>query len=87
MTERNVIARVDLSAVVPGTAEALQELARRSATTDVPTAAQFYGVGANKAYDLVARGEWPTRVLRMGKKIRIPVADIAADLGISLGVP
>lgn len=64
--------------------DALMALARERTTVDVPCAAPFFGIGTNKAYELIQSGEWPTRVLRLGKKIRIPVADLAAVLGISL---
>lgn len=64
--------------------EQLRELHAKGATTDVPSAAPFFGVGGNKAYELIKSGEWPTRVLRMGKKLRIPVSDIARELGVEL---
>jgi hypothetical protein len=50
--------------------------------TDVPTAGRAWGLGANAAYDLVNRGEFPCRVVRLGKKLRVPVADLPACLGI-----
>ncbi|HEY3713874.1 MAG TPA: hypothetical protein VGL39_05040 [Jatrophihabitantaceae bacterium] len=60
--------------------EELRALAESTTTTNVPTASRFLGIGANLGYELVARGEWPTRVLRLGKKIRIPTADLLALL-------
>lgn len=60
------------------------ELAALGATVNVPTAAPYLGIAANKAYELIKSGEWPTPVLRMGKKIRIPVAELARVLGVEL---
>lgn len=54
-------------------------------TVNVPTAARLLGVGSNTAYELIKRGEWPTRVLHLGKKILIPVADLAELLGVPPG--
>lgn len=39
---------------------------------EVPTAAKALGIGRSLAYDLVRRGEWPTQVLHVGKRIKIP---------------
>lgn len=62
----------------------LCELAQRSTTTDLPTAGRALGIGGNLAYELHARGEFPAevRVLRLGRKLRVPVADLLAYLGI-----
>lgn len=69
----------------PGSADALRALWRTGTMTDVPHAAPFVGVAPNKAYELIKAGAWPTRVFRLGKKIRIPVADLAELLGVELG--
>ncbi|MBL7491329.1 hypothetical protein I6A60_01740 [Frankia sp. AgB1.9] len=57
-------------------------------TTDVPTAASVLGVSGWLAYDQIRRDSWPTRVLRLGRKLRIPTHDLigllypaAGDLG------
>jgi len=63
----------------------LVALARGSTTTDLPTAGRALGLGANASYDLVKSGAWPTRVLRLGRKIRIPTADLLELLGIDAG--
>lgn len=50
-------------------------------TTDVPTAASVLNISDWTAYDLIRRGEWTvTRVLRLGRKIRIPTYDLVALL-------
>jgi hypothetical protein len=47
------------------------ELAALPPILDVPTAAKVLGIGRSLAYDL-ARGDWPTPVLHVGKLIKIP---------------
>jgi hypothetical protein len=60
----------------------LCELAQRSTTTDLPTAGRALGIGGNLAYELNTRGEFPVRVLRLGRKYRVPVADLLEYLGV-----
>lgn len=50
---------------------------------DVPTAAAVLGIGRTAAYELIRTNRWPTRVLRMGKLIRIPTAPLLALVGIA----
>ena len=50
---------------------------------DVPTAAAVLGIGRTAAYELIRTNRWPTRVLRMGKLIRIPTAPLLALVGVS----
>ncbi|MDX3099703.1 hypothetical protein [Nonomuraea angiospora] len=56
------------------TREAIEAL---GPTTNVETAASVLDVSAWLAYDLIRRGEWPTRALRLGRKIKIPTHDLA----------
>lgn len=62
----------------PWTAEAVRALGLH---TDVATAAKILGIGRSTAYDLVRRGEFPTEVLRVGSRIRIPTSQLLAFLG------
>ncbi len=57
------------------------ELAALPPIVDVPTAARVLGIGRSLAYDLVRRDEWPTKVLRIGRLIKIPSAPLLALLG------
>jgi len=60
------------------------ELLRLPATIDLwPTAAGVLGVGRSTAYELVKSGEWPTRVLRLGRLIKIPTAELLAYVGVT----
>ena len=50
----------------------LCELARRSTTTDLPTAGRALGIGGNLAYELHARGEHPGRSPRAETRTQAP---------------
>ncbi len=58
------------------------DLAAAGHTMPLCDAAQHLGIGRSKAYQLVRQGEWPTRVLRLGDRIRIPTAELRRLLGI-----
>lgn len=47
-----------------------------------PDAARTLGIGRSCAYELVRTGEFPIRVLRLGKKILVSRADLNRYLGI-----
>lgn len=49
---------------------------------DVPTAGRLLGLGRSAAYDLILAGLWPTPVLRLGRRLRIPTAPLLALLGL-----
>ncbi len=53
----------------------------------VPTAAEALGIGAGLAYELAARGEFPVTVLRLGRLLRVPSAELLAVLGVADGGP
>lgn len=49
--------------------------------TDVSTTAEVCGVNSDTVYAAIRRGEWTlTRVLRIGRKIKIPTRDLIALL-------
>ena len=50
---------------------------------DLLTAAAVLGVGRTTAYELVRTGCWPTPVLRLGHRIRIPTAALRELLRLS----
>jgi predicted DNA-binding transcriptional regulator AlpA len=54
---------------------------------DVPTAGRLLGLGRSAAYDLVLAGAWPTPVLRLGRRLRIPTAPLLELLGLSTDSP
>lgn len=47
------------------TAEAVRNLGM---TTDIETAGAILGIGCTKAYELAKNGEFPVRVLRIGRR-------------------
>jgi predicted DNA-binding transcriptional regulator AlpA len=59
-----------------------EELHRLPAVLDVPTAACVLGVGRSAAYTMVKSGTWPTPVLRLGRRIRIPSAPLLSLLAL-----
>jgi hypothetical protein len=62
------------------TAERVRSLGVR---TDVPTAGQIItGWGVAESYRAVARGDFPVPVLRVGRRLIVPVAPILKLLGI-----
>ncbi|MGH2787215.1 MAG: helix-turn-helix transcriptional regulator [Actinomycetota bacterium] len=60
----------------------VEELLKMPATLDIPTAAHFLGISTRHAYELVARGEFPVEVLRLGRAIRVPTARLCNALGL-----
>ncbi len=54
-------------------------------TVDIETAARILGCGRTLAYDLVKRGEFPCRVLRLGKRYLVPTAGLLDTLGLYAG--
>lgn len=65
----------------PTTAETIA-LAALAPTTDIPTASRALGFGSNLGYELAGRGAFPCRVLKVGRKLRVPTADLLVALGI-----
>jgi excisionase family DNA binding protein len=58
------------------------EIRRLPPALTVEQAARLLRIGRSKAYEAVKTGEWPTRVLRVGRCIRIPTADVLRLLGL-----
>lgn len=58
-------------------------LADLPAVLDVPTAGRLLGLSRSVAYELVQAGTWPTPVLRLGRRYRIPTAPLLTLLGLT----
>lgn len=54
---------------------------RLGMTTDVTTAAQILGIGRTLAFDLLKHDEFPVRVLRIGRRVVVPIPDLLRLLG------
>jgi excisionase family DNA binding protein len=50
------------------------DLRQLPVVVDLVTAAAVLGVGRTTAYEMVRTGCWPTPVLRLGNRIRVPTA-------------
>ena len=58
------------------------DLTKLPPTVDIVTAARILGVGRTVAYELVREGTWPTPVIHVGRKIRVPTAPLLTLLGL-----
>lgn len=54
---------------------------------DLVTAASVLGIGRTTAYELVRTGRWPTPILRLGHRIRVPTAALRELLSLSTASP
>lgn len=53
-------------------------------TTSLETAAEIIGIGRTLAYELVKNKTFPVRLLRLGRRVVVPIPDLLRYLG-SLG--
>ena len=60
-----------------------EDLCRLPVVVDLLTAASVLGIGRTSAYELVRTGRWPTPVLRLGSRIRVPTAALRELLSLS----
>lgn len=51
-------------------------------TVGIEDVAKCFGIARGTAYDLANRGELGVRVLRLGKRLRVPTADLRRVLGL-----
>jgi excisionase family DNA binding protein len=63
------------------------DLRQLPVVVDLVTAAAVLGVGRTAAYEMVRSGSWPTPVLRLGNRIRVPTAALRELLGMSTETP
>ncbi len=59
------------------------DLRQLPVVVDLLTAASVLGIGRTSAYELVRTGRWPTPVLRLGNRIRVPTAALRELLSLS----
>lgn len=62
-----------------------QLFAEAGPTLSVEEAAHVLGISRNHAYELIKRGEWPTKVLRLGRRFRVPTVPLRRYLEIEEG--
>ncbi|CAM5450496.1 hypothetical protein [Streptomyces narbonensis] len=59
------------------------ELLALPVAIDLETGNRALGLGRSKGYELAKRGEYPCRVLRVGKAYRVVTADLLDLLGLA----
>jgi excisionase family DNA binding protein len=62
------------------TVQAVREL---GLTTDVETAGAVLGIGRTKAYELAQAGEFPAKILRVGRRYLVPTPALLELLGVA----
>jgi len=63
----------------------LAELLALPAVTDLVTAGKALGLGRTRSYQLAQAGEFPCRLIRVGKTYQVPTADLLTLLGVQPG--
>lgn len=60
-----------------------QLLADAGPTVDITTVAKCFRIHRSTAYDLAQRGQLGVPVLRLGRALRVPTAELRRVLGLS----
>ncbi|KIF06827.1 hypothetical protein PL81_05390 [Streptomyces sp. RSD-27] len=60
-----------------------EEVLALPAAVDLDTGNRALGLGRSKGYELAKRGEYPCKVLRLGKAYRVVTADLVNLLGLA----
>ncbi|KIF02164.1 hypothetical protein PL81_31515 [Streptomyces sp. RSD-27] len=60
-----------------------EELLALPVAVDLDTGNRALGLGRSKGYELAKRGEYPCKVLRLGKAYRVVTADLLNLLGLA----
>lgn len=53
----------------------------------VPSAGVLFGLGENASRSLARRGEFPVRVIRVGRQYRVPTSEVRKALGLPPASP
>ncbi|MFE3858166.1 hypothetical protein ACFXPN_44415 [Streptomyces griseorubiginosus] len=59
------------------------ELLALPVAVDLDTGNRALGLGRSKGYELAKRGQYPCKVLRLGKAYRVVTADLLSLLGLA----
>lgn len=60
----------------------LAELAELPAVTDLVTAGRALGLGRTRTYQLARTGQFPCRIIRIGRSYLVPTVELLALLGL-----
>lgn len=55
-------------------------------TTSLETAAEIMGIGRTLAYELAKNHAFPVRLLRLGRRVVVPIPDLLRYLGNTPGI-
>jgi predicted DNA-binding transcriptional regulator AlpA len=58
----------------------LEEIRSWPAAVDLPDAANAYGISRAQAYVAARRGDFPARIIKVGRRYKVVTADILRDL-------
>lgn len=61
----------------------MDELFAVPVSVDIVTAGRAFGFGRTKAFELARAGEFPCRVIRVGRKYRVPRSALFEALGVT----
>ncbi|GAA4607778.1 helix-turn-helix domain-containing protein [Actinoallomurus liliacearum] len=61
----------------------LADISTLPAVVDLVTAGRALGIGRTKSYELARSGQFPCRIIRIGKTYMVPTAELLALLGLS----
>ncbi|MGW0731903.1 DNA-binding protein [Streptomyces sp. NPDC002851] len=61
----------------------MKELLSLPAAVSVATAARAFGIGADKAYDLIKADEFPAKLIPLGRTQKVATASLWDALGVS----
>jgi hypothetical protein len=67
----------------PSTVWTIDTVRNLGATIDVETAGAILGIGRSKSYELAKAGEFPVRIVRIGRRYLVPTTGILALLNIT----
>jgi hypothetical protein len=65
----------------------LAEVSRLPAVVDLVTAGRALGLGRTKCYQLARAGEFPCRIIRVGRSYLVPTAELLTLLGLDPAAP
>ncbi|GAA1575774.1 hypothetical protein GCM10009827_117080 [Dactylosporangium maewongense] len=66
----------------PGEVWTIDAVRKLPATVDIETAGAVLGIGRSKSYELAKAGQFPVRVLRIGRRYLVPTNLLLKLLGV-----
>jgi hypothetical protein len=60
----------------------IEQVRRLGVTTEVETAESVLGIGRSKSYEMAKSGQFPVRILRIGRGYFVPVPDLIKVVGV-----